>query len=192
MEASDQQLKQWRGYLALLRRWNRTYNLTAIEDDQAILTKHLLDSLSIAGFIKGERICDIGSGGGLPGIPLAILFPEKQFTLVDAVAKKTRFLRQVVTELKLANVQVVHARVEAYRPAYRFDQVICRAFSSLSEFVSVTGHLLAKNGEWLAMKGKLPVEELAALGKKMAYTVHPLIVPGLDAERHLIQITQTA
>ena len=117
-------------------------------------------------------------------------FPEKQFTLVDAVAKKTRFLRQVVTELKLANVQVVHARVEAYRPEYRFDQIICRAFSSLPAFVTVTGHLLAKDGEWLAMKGKLPVEELAALGKKMAYTVHPLIVPGLDAERHLIQITQ--
>lgn len=191
IEASEQQFRQWHDYLALLTRWNRVYNLTAIEDDQAMFTKHLLDSLSIRGFIKGQRICDVGSGGGLPGIPLAIAFPEKQFTLLDAVAKKVRFLHQVTTELGLSNVQVLHTRVEDYRPADRFDQIISRAFSSLSEFVSLTAHLLARNGEWLAMKGKLPVEELAALDKKMAYTVHRLSIPGLHAERHLIQITQT-
>ena len=191
IKASKLQLQQWKAYLELLARWNRTFNLTAIEDVEVMVSKHLLDSLSIAHFINGQRIIDVGSGGGLPGIPLAIAFPQKTFTLIDAVAKKTRFLRQVIAELGLANVQVVHTRVEDYRPEYRFDLIISRAFSSMQEFILLTDHLRAEDGEWLAMKGKLPVEELAALDNKMAYTVHPLAIPGLDAERHLIQITQT-
>lgn len=191
IEASELQLQQWKAYLELLARWNRTFNLTAIEDAEVMVTRHLLDSLSVASFINGQRIIDVGSGGGLPGIPLAIAFPQKTFTLIDAVAKKTRFLRQVVAELRMVNVEVIHTRVEDYQPEYRFDQIISRAFSSLQEFILLTDHLLAEGGEWLAMKGKLPVEELAALGNKMAYTVQPLAIPGLDAERHLIQITQT-
>lgn len=189
-EATELQLQQWHDYLILLERWNRTYNLTAIDDIDQMLTRHLLDSLAIAPFIHGERIADIGSGGGLPGIPLAIAFPQRSFTLIDAVAKKTRFLRQVVAEIKLTNVSIEHVRIESYQPPAPFDQILSRAFTSLHEFISLTEHCLAEDGEWLAMKGKLPDKELAAMGKKIAYTVYPLAIPGLDAERHLIQLTR--
>lgn len=190
LEASEQQLQQWSDYLVLLERWNRTYNLTAIDDLTQMLTRHLFDSLAVAPFIQGQSIADVGSGGGLPGIPLAITFPQRSFTLVDTVAKKTRFLRQVVAELKLSNVRIEHTRVESYQPSVPFDQIISRAFTSIEDFISLTDHCLAVDGEWLAMKGKRPDEELAALGKKIAYTVYPLAIPGLDAERHLIQLTQ--
>ena len=190
IESTDVQIKQWIDYLGLLRRWNKVYNLTSVDEAEAMLTTHCLDSLSVATFITGKRIADIGSGGGLPGIPLAILFPEKKFTLIDAVAKKTRFQRQVTTELKLDNVEATHARAEQFNPDRPFDQIISRAFSSLKDFVSLTQPLLAPEGKWLAMKGRIPKQELAALDKNFAYTVYPLTVPGLDAERHLIQITQ--
>lgn len=189
IEATDAQIKQWLDYLGLLKRWNKVYNLTSVEESEALAT-HCLDSLSVAGFITGEQIADVGSGGGLPGIPLAILFPEKKFTLIDAVAKKARFQRQAITELKLKNVEATPARVEQFKPDSPFDQIISRAFSSLEDFVSLTQPLLAAEGTWLAMKGRIPEQELAALDKKFAYTVIPLKVPGLDAERHLIHITR--
>ncbi len=190
IEATDEQVGQWLDYLQLLQRWNKVYNLTAIDDAAAMLTAHLLDSLSVAPFVTGQRIADVGSGAGLPGIPLAILFPGTQFTLIDAVAKKSRFQRQAVMDLQLDNVAALHTRVETFKPEKPFDQVISRAFSSLSEFVDLTASLLASGGEWLAMKGRRPEQELAALDKKIAYTVIPLTVPGLDAERHLIQMTK--
>lgn len=190
INATEEQIEQWLEYQQLLRRWNKVYNLTSIDEAEAMLTTHLLDSLSVAAFITGSLIADVGSGGGLPGIPLAILFPERKFTLIDAVGKKVRFQRQVTTELQLDNVQAVHSRIEKFKPERPFDQIISRAFSSLSDFVFLTEPVLALNGAWLAMKGRLPEQELAALDKKFEYTVTPLTVPGLDAERHLVQITQ--
>ncbi|HID83404.1 MAG TPA: 16S rRNA (guanine(527)-N(7))-methyltransferase RsmG [Chromatiales bacterium] len=190
INATDEQIKKWLDYLGLLKRWNKVYNLTSVDEPEAMLTTHLLDSLSIAAFVIGKHIADVGSGGGLPGMPLAILFPEKKFTLLDAVAKKARFQRQAITELKLKNVEPTHARVEQFKPDRPFDQIISRAFSSLADFVSLTQPMLAAEGAWLAMKGRIPEQELAALGKKFEYTVHSLTVPGLDAERHLVQITR--
>jgi len=192
LHVSNAQISQLLQFLQLLQRWNKVINLTSVDRMDEMLTKHFLDSLSVAGYIHGQRIADVGSGGGLPGIPLAIACPGSRFTLIDSVAKKTRFLRQVVTELGLSNVEVVHARAEKFHPDMKFDQIISRAFSGLTEFIGLTEHLLAEQGEWLAMKGKYPDDELAALDTKMAYTVHPLSIPGLDADRHLIQITHTA
>lgn len=173
-------------YLGLLGKWNRTYNLTAIHEPERMLTHHLLDSLAIAPHIGAGPLLDVGSGAGLPGIPLAVLRPDLEVTLLDASQKKCGFMRQAAIELKLANIAVVHGRVEAYRPVAGFAQVVSRAFSDLSEFVRLTRHLLAEGGEWLAMKGLYPIEEIVQLkGARVSRDVS-LHVPGLDADRHLI------
>lgn len=173
-------------YLALLAKWNKTYNLTAIHEPERMLTHHILDSLAIASHVGAGPLLDVGSGAGLPGIPLAILRPGMKVTLLDASQKKCGFMQQAAIELKLPNVTVVHGRVEDYRPAVGFTQVVSRAFSDLSEFVRLTRHLVADGGEWLAMKGLYPNEEIAQLkGARMKLDV-PLHVPGLDADRHLI------
>lgn len=185
---SDAQIGLWSDYLQLLSRWNRVYNLTSITALDEMRSVHLYDSLSVASFITARRIADIGSGGGLPGIVLAVLFPEKSFILVDTNSKKTRFLRQVTIELGLDNVEVVHSRVEDMTVDERFGQIISRAFTSLDRFVSSSEHLLEKEGQWLAMKGRLPRQELADIPQDLAYTVIPLQVPEMDAERHLIQL----
>lgn len=185
---SDAQIGLWSDYLQLLSRWNRVYNLTSITALDEMRSVHLYDSLSAASFITARHIADIGSGGGLPGIVLAVLFPEKSFTLVDTNSKKTRFLRQAVIELDLDNVEVAHSRVEDMTVDERFGQIISRAFTSLDRFVSSSEHLLEKEGQWLAMKGRLPRQELADIPQDLAYTVIPLQVPEMDAERHLIQL----
>ena len=173
-------------YLALLAKWNKTYNLTAIHEPERMLTHHLLDSLALLPHITAPRLLDVGSGGGLPGIPLAIARPALQVTVLDANHKKAAFMQQAVIDLQLANVEVVCDRSEAYRPASPFPQIVCRAFSDLSEFVRATRHALAANGEWLAMKGVYPNEEIAQLkGARLKRDV-VLHVPGLEAERHLI------
>ncbi len=173
-------------YLGLLAKWNRTYNLTAIHEPERMLTHHLLDSLAIAPYIGPGPLLDVGSGAGLPGIPLAILRPDLKVSLLDASQKKCGFMQQAVIELQLANVAVVHGRVEAYRPVAGFAQVVSRAFSDLSEFVRLTRHLLAEGGEWLAMKGLYPNEEIAQLKGALVTRDIPLHVPGLEADRHLI------
>ena len=174
-------------YLALLDKWNRVYNLTAVRDPGRMVSHHLLDSLATVPFFQGESALDVGSGGGLPGIPLAIARPELQVTLIDSIAKKTAFLLQVKAELGLSNLNVVTGRVEDYRPDARFDVITSRAFSDLREFVTLTRHLLKPTGRWLAMKGLYPNEEIAALppGVKVSAD-HAVIVPGLEASRHLI------
>ena len=174
-------------YLALLDKWNRVYNLTAVRDSGRMVSHHLLDSLATVPFFKGESALDVGSGGGLPGIPLAIARPELQVTLIDSIAKKTAFLLQVKAELGLSNLNVVTGRVEDYRPDARFDVITSRAFSDLKGFVTLTRHLLKPGGCWLAMKGLYPNEEIAALppGVKVSAD-HAVIVPGLEASRHLI------
>jgi len=174
-------------YLALLDKWNRVYNLTAVRDAVRMVSHHLLDSLAAVPYFQGETVLDVGSGGGLPGIPLAISRPELQVTLIDSIAKKTAFLLQAKAELGLVNLQVVTGRVEEFRPETGFDVVTSRAFSDLKEFVTLTRHLLKPGGRWLAMKGLYPNEEIAQLpaGVKVSAD-HALVVPGLDASRHLI------
>lgn len=174
-------------YVALLQKWNRVYNLTAVRDPQKMLVQHLLDSLAVMPHISGPRIIDVGTGPGLPGIPLALAKPELEVALLDSNHKKTTFLRQACLELGLANATVVYDRVEAWRPAEKYDVVISRAFSDLAEFATLAQHLCKDGGVMLAMKGVYPHEELARLPVGMALlSVVSLKVPGLEAERHLV------
>lgn len=179
-------------YLALLEKWNRVHNLTAVRGAERMVSHHLLDSLAAVPFFQGGcpdliRVLDVGSGGGLPGIPLAIARPELQVTLIDSVAKKTAFMLQAKAELGLNNVNVVTGRVEDFRPGTRFDVITSRAFSDLKEFVTLTRHLLEPAGRWLAMKGLMPHEEIAYMPDWVKVSAnHALVVPGLEASRHLI------
>jgi len=184
LQLSELAQQQLLAYLKLLQQWNRVYNLTAIRDLEQMVSQHLLDSLSVAPYLSGDNILDVGSGAGLPGIPLAIYFPHKQFTLLDSNGKKTRFLKQVIAELKLKNVSVIQARVEKFKPDPLFDTVISRAFSALGQFISQTEQCLKTGGVWLAMKGRLDEEELEALNR--SYETIKLNVPGLNAQRHLV------
>lgn len=172
-------------YLALLQKWNQVHNLTAVRDPEEMVTLHLLDSLSVMPYIQGENLLDVGSGAGLPGIPLAICKPELQVTVLDSSHKKTSFMRQAKAELGIPNLQVVCSRVEAYLPDQPFDTVISRAFSDLAEFMQLTRHLGQSDAQWLAMKGVYPFEELAQI-KSQPIRVVPLQVPGLEAQRHLV------
>jgi 16S rRNA (guanine527-N7)-methyltransferase len=170
---------------------NAQFNLTAIRDRPGMLRKHILDSLSLHPYLRGERVADIGTGAGYPGLPLAIVNPQRRFTLVDGTGKKARFVEQTVDRLGCANVQVVNARAENYRPFELFDTVVARALSSLADFAAYAGHLCAPDGRLLAMKGKRPDEEIAALPKAFrVLAVHRLKVPGLDDERHLVEISR--
>jgi 16S rRNA (guanine527-N7)-methyltransferase len=173
-------------YLVLLQRWNAAYNLTAIRDPAEMVTRHLLDSLAILPYLQGDTLADLGTGPGLPGIPLAIAAPGRQLLLVDSNGKKVRFLREAIRTLKLEGVRAVQSRVEDVEG--RFDCVTARAFASLSDMLAWGGHLLAPGGVWLAMKGKSPEDELAGVPPSFAVRgVHALAVPGLgSAERHLV------
>lgn len=191
LAADEERCQRLLAFVALLARWNRTYNLTAIDDPPAMVTRHLLDSLSIAPHLRGRRVLDLGSGAGLPGIPLAIWFPEREFHLLDSNGKKIRFLFHAKLELGLANVDVHQARAESFRDASGFDCITSRAFAPLAGILRVAGHLLAPGGCLLAMKGHLDAGELA--GVTTPYTVSSLIalkVPGIDAERQLVRIEQ--
>lgn len=172
-------------YMALLQKWNKVYNLTAVREPKEMVTLHLLDSLSVLPHIQGNRLLDVGSGAGLPGIVLAIVKPELKVTTIDTVQKKTIFMRQVKGELNLLNLEVVHARVESYQATEKFEMIISRAFSEIALFVNLTKHLLAENGVWLAMKGQIPQVELDNLSVKNNKII-PLNVAGLEAERHLV------
>jgi len=172
-------------YLALLQKWNKVYNLTAVRDPLEMVRLHLLDSLSVLPYIKAQNLLDVGSGGGLPGIVLAICMPALKVTTIDTVQKKAIFMRQVKGELDLDNLEVVHTRVENYLPKEKFDVIISRAFSELNLFVNLTKHLIKEKGKWLAMKGQAPLKELQSLIEKQAEII-PLKVSGLEAERHLV------
>jgi len=189
VELSAQQHEQLLAYLALLIKWNKAYNLTAVRDPNEMVSRHLLDSLSVVPFVTeaGDNWLDVGSGGGMPGIPLAILFPERKFTLLDSNGKKTRFLTQVKLELKLANLQVIHSRVEEFQPEVPFAGICSRAFSSLEDFSNWTRHLGNGDTRWLAMKGVHPDDELQALPADFRLTAtHVLKVPGCQGQRHLL------
>ena len=175
-------------YVALVQKWNRVHNLTAVRDPEEMVTLHLLDSLSVLPHIKAKRLLDVGSGAGLPGIPLALCLPDLHVTVMDSSHKKASFMRQAKVELGLKNMEVVCGRVEQYKPEQLFDVVISRAFSDLAEFIALTQHLCVPDGQWLAMKGVYPYDELAQLPVPPDQVL-PLNVPGLHAQRHLVFIS---
>lgn len=186
---NDQAWSKLAHYLALLQKWNKVYNLTAIRNPEEMLVKHIFDSLAVAPLVSSERLIDVGTGGGLPGIPLAILFPERQIDLLDSNSKKTRFLIQAKAELGLLNTTVYHCRVEEHQPKPLYDGVISRAFASLQDMLNLTEHLLAPSGYWWAMKSQRTQDELENLPDFAKMTqLHVLQVPELDAERTLIQL----
>lgn len=173
-------------YLAELQKWNAAYNLTAVRDPAEMVTRHLLDSLTVLPLVRG-RVLDAGAGAGLPGIVLAIAAPELRVTVLDSNGKKARFMRHAVRTLQLGNVAVAEARVEDFEAPAGFDCIVSRAFSALDEFFRLTRHLLAPGGQWIAMKGKLDAGELAAVPAGVAIQqVHRLTVPGLAEERHAV------
>ena len=177
-------------YVELLMRWNAAYNLTGVRDPADMVTRHLLDSLAVAAYVQGDSLADLGSGAGLPGIPLAILEPARQHVLIDSNGKKTRFLREAVRTLALDNVRVEQSRVEDARG--QFDCITARAFATLTDMLALGGHLLAPNGVWLALKGQLDKEEILGVPAGFQVTdVHPLAVPGLGAARHVVIIRRT-
>ena len=171
-----------------MAKWGETYNLTSIRDFDAMVTHHVLDSLSAAPYIKSPEVLDVGSGAGLPGFPLAIVFPELAVTLVESRKKKAQFLLYAASKLELKNIEVVHQRVEQYQPTKKFDTLIARAFATLSELVAKAGRLCASDGRILVLKGRDPSAEVAAMTHDdfVVAAVHPVKVPGLKARRHMV------
>ena len=179
-------------YLALLQKWNKAYNLTAVRDPEDMVVRHLLDSLTAVPFVKGAQTLDVGTGAGLPGIPLAIAMPDRYFTLLDTNGKKTRFLEYAVRQLGLQNIDVQKTRIEEYAAGKSFDTVVSRAFSSLSDFVNACEPYLNQDGQLLAMKGPLAKEEIALINKaQWRITSQQVYVPGLEAERHMVLLETT-
>ncbi|TCK16910.1 16S rRNA m(7)G-527 methyltransferase [Thiogranum longum] len=186
VELESRQVNQLATLVGLLAKWNQVYNLTAVRDPQDMVARHILDSLVVTPYLRGSSLLDVGTGAGLPGLPLAVARPELHVTLLDSSDKKLRFIRQAVAELNLENVTVVHSRMQAYQPAQAFDMVISRAVSSLAELYRMTRHLVRDNGRFLFMKGARPNDELDNFERADQLQIERLQVPGLDAERHLL------
>jgi len=173
-------------FLTFLQKWNKAYNLTAIDDPTTMICAHLLDSLSIAPYLNGEHVLDIGSGAGFPGIPLALTYPDKKFALLDSVGKKTRFLLQAAATFKISNIEVIQTRMEKFNSKRCFDAIICRAVGEMGDIVAKTKQLICPKGQWLMMKGEYPHKEMQALTNTA--TAIALKVPGLKAQRHVVVI----
>jgi len=195
LQLNDEQVEKLYAYFSLFNKWNQTFNLSAIRDSEQILVKHLADSLSVVPLFvptAHQRIIDVGTGGGLPGIVLAICFPERQFTLLDSAGKKMRFLFQVKQELALTNVELQDCRVESHQPEQLYDVVISRAFSAVNNMIEWCDHLLRDGGEFWAMKGKFPEQELSETSKHYIVAEHcELHVPDLHEERCLLKIQRS-
>ncbi|AHB46394.1 16S rRNA methyltransferase GidB [Salmonella enterica subsp. enterica serovar Agona str. ATCC BAA-707] len=186
---TDHQKTLLAAYVDMLHKWNKAYNLTSVRDPNEMLVRHILDSIVVAPYLQGQRFIDVGTGPGLPGIPLAIVLPDAHFTLLDSLGKRVRFLRQVQHELKLENITPVQSRVEAYPSEPPFDGVISRAFASLNDMVSWCHHLPGEKGRFYALKGQLPGDEIASLPDNFSVeSVEKLRVPQLEGERHLVII----
>ncbi|HGY1051766.1 TPA: 16S rRNA (guanine(527)-N(7))-methyltransferase RsmG [Aeromonas salmonicida subsp. pectinolytica] len=185
---TDTQKTQLVQLVELLHKWNKAYNLTSVRDPDAMLVKHILDSLVVSPHLHGERFIDVGTGPGLPGLPLAIINPDKQFVLLDSLGKRINFIRQVIQELGLTNVTPVKSRVEEYQPDVGFDCVLSRAFASLEDMLSWCHHLPSEQGSFLALKGQYPEQELAQLPANIRLVAcYELRVPELEGERHLLE-----
>jgi 16S rRNA (guanine527-N7)-methyltransferase len=189
---SSVQVEQLLRLLDELDLWNQRINLTAIRERSQQITKHLLDSLSLQPWLRGERILDVGTGAGFPGLPLALVNPERRFTLLDGTAKKLKFIDHVAGLLGLGNVETIHARAENFQPVARFDSVVSRAVGPVLQFVQQAGHLCAGGGRLLAMKGRHPAAEVERLpsGWKLA-AIHPIVVPALDEQRHIVELCRS-
>lgn len=186
---SPEKIDQLLHYHQLLIKWNKAYNLTAVRNPEEMISRHFLDSLIISPFIVGKRFLDVGTGAGLPGIVLAITFPDREFDLLDSNGKKTRFLFQVKTELGLKNINIFNTRVEQHEAEHLYDGIFSRAFATLEDMLLGSHNLLAQSGHYYAMKGIYPDQELSAIEKDyMVKACHPLEVPGADGQRHLVVI----
>jgi 16S rRNA (guanine527-N7)-methyltransferase len=192
LEVSEYQREQLIGYVALLNKWNKAYNLTSVRQPEEMLVKHILDSIVVSPHLNGERFIDVGTGPGLPGIPLAIMNPEKSFTLLDSLGKRIRFIKQVIYELKISNVEPVQSRVEAFHPQNKFDGVLSRAFASVLDMIDWCEHLPdQQNGVFLALKGQVPHDEISQLPEEYSVMdVKSLVVPELEGERHLVILSR--
>lgn len=193
LDLNQQQHEQLLDYLALLFKWNAVYNLTSVRDPMQMMTHHLLDSLAaVSAFAGAKNVLDVGAGGGLPGVVLAISRPDMKLSMIDTVHKKTAFLTQVKAELELANVTVHTKKVQELEVATKFDVITSRAFADLSDFVNWSGHLLAEGGQFIALKGTAPPEEQERLPAEWKVTeLRPIQVPQLQAERHLVFIQKS-
>lgn len=192
LTVTEQQREQLVGYVQLLDKWNKAYNLTSVRDPMEMLVKHILDSLVVSPHLVGERFIDVGSGPGLPGIPLAIMHPDKEFVLIDSLGKRIRFLKQVIHDLKINNVLPVQSRVEEFDPESGFDGVLSRAFASMTDMVNWCQHLPKPNGGvFLALKGVRPDDEITLLPEWCSVTdIKALQVPELEGERHLVILSR--
>jgi 16S rRNA (guanine527-N7)-methyltransferase len=189
LEVTEKQQNQLIELVELLNKWNKAYNLTSVRDPHDMLIKHIMDSIVVSPYLQGQRLIDVGTGPGLPGLPLAILNPDKQFVLLDSLGKRLRFIRQAVLALGLKNVEFVQSRVEEYNPEQKFDVVLSRAFASLQDMLFWCKHLPNKDGHFLALKGQYPEQEIAALDKEFEFiTSIPLQVPNLKGERCLVKV----
>ena len=192
LDLSDKQQQQLVDYVLLMDKWNKAYNLTSVRDPKQMMVKHILDSLAIVPFLDGNNIIDVGTGPGLPGMPLAIAFPDKSFTLLDSLGKRVRFMTQCVHTLGLTNVSPVQSRVEEHNGDTPYDIVLSRAFASLKDMLHWCQHLVDSEGKFLALKGQYPAEEIAELGDNFAVTHSvKLTVPGLEGERHLLTVQKS-
>nr|WP_283164406.1 16S rRNA (guanine(527)-N(7))-methyltransferase RsmG [Shewanella corallii] len=191
IQATDKQKQQLLDFVALLNKWNKAYNLTSVRDPEQMLVRHILDSLVVSPHLQGDRFIDVGTGPGLPGIPLAILNPDKTFVLLDSLGKRIRFQKQVQFELGLDNIVPTESRVEAYQPEQGFDGVLSRAFASVDDMLNWCHHLPAENGVFYALKGQLADDEMASIpaGFELKDTI-ALQVPALDEQRHLLKIVK--
>ncbi len=192
LNLTPDQIDQLIELVSLLFKWNRAYNLTSVRDPQQMLVRHIMDSILVSPYLQGENIVDVGTGPGLPGLPLAIMNPDKTFVLIDSLGKRVTFIRQVVHLIKLKNVVAVQSRVENYQPEQAFDCVISRAFASLADMLTWCHHLPSSNGRFLALKGQIDQDEFAAIpaGYQIEST-HKIQVPTLDAERHVVSIRKS-
>ena len=188
LEATTAQIDSFLNFVDMIEKWNKAFNLTAIRGRDEMLRLHILDSLAILPFITGNKIIDVGTGAGLPGIPLAIFMPNVQFTLLDSNSKKTRFVQQAILELQLQNVEVVHSRVEQLGRDGEYDAVLSRAFASLGDIMNLTEYLLQSEGVLIAMKGQVPELELKEMSR--SYSVKSIVVPGIEAERCVLRINK--
>ncbi|MCC4833973.1 16S rRNA (guanine(527)-N(7))-methyltransferase RsmG [Shewanella sp. 1_MG-2023] len=191
ISATETQQQQLVGFVTMLNKWNKAYNLTSVRDPEQMLIRHVMDSLVVSPYLKGQRFIDVGTGPGLPGIPLAILNPDKEFVLLDSLGKRIRFQKQVQFELKINNITSVESRVEAYEPEQKFDGVISRAFASIEDMLTWCHHLPADNGQFYALKGQLSDAELTSIpaGFDVVETI-TLTVPRLDEQRHLLKLVK--